>query len=126
MSQQARGHVLLLRPVSRLCRARVGFAVLQLGFLVFYTADSVAQFWTGWSLLVPAFATGLLGGASYISTWSAINKEVAEERRELALAATTVAMNFGILAADVTGLFVQWCLFHHNGIGDQAGGKCPF
>ena len=56
----------------------------------------------------------------------AIDRELPEYQRELALSTASVGSPVGILMADVTGLFLQWCLFAHLGLQLDGGGECPF
>lgn len=100
---------------------------MQLGMCILFTLDSGLGFWNGYSLLVPAVFTGLLGGAVYVNAFTMIDREVKEEYREFSLSASTVAINLGILLAAIGGLYMQWCLFEWNGLPPTAdGGTCPF
>lgn len=64
-----------------------------------------------WLLLAGALYTGLLGGAVYVHGYKRIQADFDASTVELALAATSVAEGFGILAADVVSLFLQSCLY---------------
>mmetsp|Transcript_77792 Transcript_77792/g.223393 ORF Transcript_77792/g.223393 Transcript_77792/m.223393 type:complete len:345 (+) Transcript_77792:501-1535(+) len=99
---------------------------IQTALLIMFTVDSVAQFWNGYTLLLPAFIVGLLGGGVYVNAFTLINKEVDPDLREMALSSACVADSTGILLADIMSLYWQWCLFAANGIADQADGACPF
>lgn len=98
--------------------------VIQVCLLVFFILDSGYAFWEGYSLVAPAFVSGLLGGAVYVNCMTLVDKEVKEEAREFSLAASTLSVNFGILMASITGLYVQWCLFEWNSIIQEH--TCPF
>ena len=89
-----------------------------------YPSGSQYQFWNGWSLLVPAFATGLLGGAVYVNAFTLIDREVQPAYREFSLTTASVADCIGIIAADVTSMFVQACLYKSIGIAEQADLSC--
>ena len=74
---------------------------------------------------------GLLGGTLYVQTALAIDSDLPYEQRELALSFFSFGAPIGILLADVTGLFIQWCLFAalglhgaHDTTADVAR-KCP-
>ena len=118
----SRSSGLLLRPSA----LRMNLApCLQLAMLALFVSDGYAHFWTGQSLLAPAFVVGLFGGACYVLTATLINIEVPRQHRELALAATSAASDLGTMFANITSLFVQWCLFAANGVADVSYGRCP-
>lgn len=97
---QANGFVLWLMPM------------LQVGFLVFFTTDAIWEWWWNWGLLFPCFITGLLGGAVYVNAFTLISEEFKDgAKKELALTATSLGDSFGILASDISGLWIQACLF---------------
>jgi hypothetical protein len=76
---------------------------------------------------LPRFTqVGLLGGGVYVNAFVLINRDLPRQKREFALSSVAVADSSGILLGDVMGLWWQWCLFKAGGMGDQAGGKCPF
>lgn len=89
---------------------------LQCLLLIFFCINAVAQFWYNWSLLIPCFVAGLLGGAVYVAGFSLISRNTREEYRELALVSASIADTLGIMASDVFGLIVQGCLYRANGI----------
>lgn len=102
---QARDSVLWVMPV------------LQLAFLLFFVTDAVWLYWWDWYLLGPCFCTGLLGGAVYVNAFTLINRKFQSDPRcELALTAASLGDGFGILTSDVSGLFIQACLFEIHGI----------
>ena len=75
-------------------------------------------------LLFASFFTGLLGGAVYVHGYKRIVADTPAAYTEFCLASTSVAEGFGILAADVAGLFLQSCLYQKNGI-PGALVRCP-
>ena len=79
----------------------------------------------------PALLVGLLGGTIYVQSFMTIDRELPPNLRELALSTASVGDTSGILLANVTGLFIQWCLFAslglhgaHDTIAEVAH-KCP-
>lgn len=88
----------------------------QAAFLMFFLADAVWHFWYNWTLLLPCFMTGLLGGAVYVGAFNLIAREVEPQYREFSLAAASLADSAGIALADVAGILIQGCLFKANGI----------
>ena len=104
--------------------ARWALAVLQLVLLVLFVADALAQAVVGDALVAPALGVGLIGGTLYVQTFMAIDRELPPDKRELALATSSVADTTGILLADVTGLYVQWCVFDALAIQPRSG-ECP-
>ena len=104
--------------------ARWALAALQLGLLVLFVADALAQAVVGGALVAPALVVGLIGGTLYVQTFMAIDRELPPHLRELALATSSVADTTGILLADVTGLFIQWCVFGALGVEPRSG-ECP-
>ena len=69
--------------------------------------------------------TGLLGGAVYVHGYKRIVLDKPPEEAEFALAATSVAESIGVLVADITGLFMQSCLYKANGLSGAVA-TCPF
>ncbi len=123
--------VFFSRSAGKLFRLRVPWlwavAWLQVALLVAFIADGATQMWTGSVLILPAFAVGLCGGTVYVQTQVAIDLDVPPEQREVALATACAGSPAGILLADVTSLFIQWCLFAYLGIATEgAAGECPF
>ena len=124
--------VFFSRSSGKLFRVRVpwlwAIAWLQVALLSAFVANAAAQYWTGMTLIVPAFVVGLCGGTVYVQTQVAIDVDVVKEHRELALATACAGNPAGILLADVTGLFIQWCLFAYLAIPVAGGaeGECPF
>jgi len=90
--------------------------VAQVGWLLFFVADAVGQFWWNWGLLGPCFITGLLGGAVYVNAFNLIAREVEPQYREFSLAAASVADSAGVAVADVAGIIIQGCLFKVHGL----------
>mmetsp|Transcript_25955 Transcript_25955/g.40287 ORF Transcript_25955/g.40287 Transcript_25955/m.40287 type:complete len:491 (-) Transcript_25955:505-1977(-) len=101
------------------------FSFLQILLLVFFYMVASTQFWYDWSLLLPSFIVGLLGGSVYVQSFTRISRDVVRvDLREFALAATSVADTMGIVVADICGLYIQSCLFRVNGI-PGAVVECP-
>ena len=98
--------------------------VLQCAMLIFFYLNALHQFWNGWSLLIPAFVTGLLGGAVYVNAFTLIDREVERAYREFALTTASVADSIGIISADVTSMFLQACLYKSLGFAAQADMTC--
>ena len=126
--------VLVSRSCGKLCRLRLAvlwaLAWLQVLLLVGFVADGATQRWVGPSLFAPAGVVGLLGGTLYVQTALAIDTDLPPAQREIALATASVGSPIGILLADVSGLFIQWCLFaflgiHGGGQGKAVTGHCP-
>jgi len=61
----------------------------------------------------------------YVNAYNRISSDLPTvSLREFALSAASVADSFGIVAADISGLFIQSCLYAKNGI-EGAVVKCP-
>jgi len=100
--------------------------LLQCGFLIFFIINAAGNnFWVGKSLMAPAFCVGLLGGAVYVNAYCMLTRKLPKKFHELALSSASQADSIGIMLANITSLYIQWCLFKANGIADQAGGRCP-
>ena len=69
-------------------------------------------------------AKGLLGGGVYVSGYCRVNSDLPRSMREFALATVSVADTFGIVVADISGLFLQSCLYQRNAI-EGAVVQCP-
>lgn len=98
--------------------------VLQTINLIFFYHVAISKFWYNYFLLIPAFYVGLLGGAVYVSGYQRINKDLPLPLREMALSSSSVADSFGILLADISGLFIQACIYDHHGV-EGAVVTCP-
>lgn len=98
---------------------------LQCLLLLLFGIDAVTHAWYGWSLLLPCFLTGLLGGAVYVNSFTLLSREVAPELREFSLSAACVADSLGIAAADLAAILIQGCLYrwqHLHGAAFACGG----
>ena len=98
--------------------------LLQTVNLIFFYFVAVYKILYNYVLLLPAFFVGLLGGAVYVSGYQRINKDMPLSLREIALSTSSLADSCGILLADVSGLFIQACIYQHHEI-DGALVKCP-
>lgn len=99
--------------------------VLQAINVVFFAYVAAEHFWYNYTLLFPCFYVGLLGGAVYVQGYLRICKDFdAVDRREFALASTSIAEGFGIFCADFLGIFIQSCLYLANGISGSIV-ACP-
>merc|ERR1712043_104780 len=92
--------------------------MLQFMFLIFFVIDGAYQFWYNYTLLIPAFITGLLGGAVYVNAFTLISKEVDTKWKEFSLSAASVGDTSGIIFANIVGLFIQSCLYEMHHIKD--------
>jgi battenin len=91
----------------------------------FFALVAAKHIWYNYTLLIPCFYVGLLGGGVYVNGYKRICADFGlVDHREFALAATSVAESFGIVCADVLGLFIQACLYQINGI-EGAVVSCP-
>lgn len=98
-------------------------AVVQLGLLIAFVADAATQHFTGWVIAPAALTVGLIGGALYVQTFLAIDREVPADQREAALATCTCGDTAGVLAGEFAGLMMQACLFDRLGL--TASVSCP-
>mmetsp|Transcript_10507 Transcript_10507/g.17707 ORF Transcript_10507/g.17707 Transcript_10507/m.17707 type:complete len:117 (-) Transcript_10507:112-462(-) len=92
-------------------------------FFWIVAADQVSVLYNN-LLLIPAFYVGLLGGAVYVHSFTRICSDLPLPYREFALSATSVGEGFGIVVADVIGLFLQACLYQIHGL-EGAVVSCP-
>mmetsp|Transcript_27008 Transcript_27008/g.40361 ORF Transcript_27008/g.40361 Transcript_27008/m.40361 type:complete len:112 (+) Transcript_27008:1663-1998(+) len=97
---------------------------LQCVNVIFFYAVATTHFWYNYTLLIPCFYVGLLGGAVYVNGFTRINLDLPVETREFALGSASVADTFGIVFADAVSLFIQSCLYQANSI-DGAAVQCP-
>jgi hypothetical protein len=96
-------------------------ALLEVALLLAFSGDAAAQYLTGCSLGAFALVVGLLGGTVYVQMFMAVDREVAEEAREVALATCTCGDTAGILAGELTGWALQIILFDHLGLSAHGG-----
>ena len=121
--------VFFSRSSGMLCRFRFKglflMPVLQCLFLAFFWANAAAQWWNDWGLVLPCFATGLLGGAVYVGAFSLIAEDIPKgTHRNFALTAASVADSVGIVCADLLGIIIQQQLYAVHGIqGDCSSGR---
>jgi battenin len=81
--------------------------MLQVANLVFFLLNSIHHYWYNYSLLLPCFFAGLLGGGVYVQGYSRLNLDFPISLREFAIASAGVADSLGILVADIASLFIQ-------------------
>jgi len=93
---------------------------LQCLLLLFFAVDAVTYWWYGWTLMLPCFVTGLLGGAVYVNSFTLLSKEVEPALKEFSLSAACVADSLGIACADLTAIMIQGCLFRWQGLPGAA------
>ena len=98
---------------------------LQTMNLIFFSIVATSHFWYDYSLLPVCFYVGLLGGGVYVHGYTRINKDLPPHMREFALSTTSIADDLGVVMADVSGLFIQSCLYKANDL-DGALVSCPF
>ena len=115
------GGVFVSRSSGRFWRAGIAalwaMPVVQCFMLVFFYLVATYQImYDAAFLLVLCFFVGLLGGAVYVNAFNIISREVEEGKVELALATASVADSMGIMLSDVTGLFLQACIYEKYGI----------
>ena len=77
--------------------------IIQCVNLVFFYFVATEHFWYGYTLLLPCFFVGLLGGAVFVHGYIRINKDLPVEQREFALSTVSVADSFGKSVS-------HWCL----------------
>ncbi len=97
---------------------------MQVLNLIFFYAVALHKFWYSYWLMLPSFYVGLLGGSVYVHGYMRINKDLPVDRREFALSTVSVADSLGIVFADMSGLFIQSCLYKSNNI-TGAVVSCP-
>jgi battenin len=87
----------------------------QIALFFFFWFDAYYMFWYDWSLIAPAFCVGLVGGAVYVGAFALIAEEVPPELKEFSMSVAIIADSIGILAANVSGLWIEQSLyaFHH-------------
>jgi len=97
---------------------------LQVVNLYFFWMNSIHHFWYNYSLLLPCFFAGLLGGGVYVQGFARINMDMPVPLKEFAIASAGVADSLGIFFADVMSLFIQSCIYSWNGV-TGAVVECP-
>lgn len=96
---------------------------LQVMFLIFFWSDAAYMYWYDWSLMIPCFVTGLLGGATYVGAFVLINEEIPKGAlREFSLSAASVADSLGIVMSDLFGILIQMQLYDMHGL--SGSGEC--
>ena len=121
--------VFLSRSSGAFCIAPLWLLWLMPGLqclnLVFFYAVASQRFLYNYAILLPmCFYTGLLGGGVYVNGYMRINRDLSRGKREFVLSTASVADGFGVFCADLTGLFLQSCLYGKFGIKGAVVG-CP-
>lgn len=120
--------VFISRSSGNICTASIPILwlmpFLQVINLYFFWLDSIHHFWYNYSLLLPCFFAGLLGGGVYVQGYSRVNLDMPAELKEFAIASVGIADSFGILVADILSLFIQSCIYRLNDI-EGAVVNCP-
>ena len=100
-------------------------SILQAVNLGLFSLVAAKHVWYNYTLLIPCFYVGLLGGGVYVHGYKRICADFdMVDQREFALAATSVAESLGIVCADIMGLFIQACLYQINHL-EGAVVSCP-
>ena len=118
------GGVLVSRSSGMLVKADLkvlwAMPALQVGLLLFFLIDAYYEFWYDWTLLIPCFVVGLLGGAVYVNGFSLISEKVDPSLKEFSLSAASLADGVGIALSTVAGIFIQEALYKYHDIDDDA------
>ena len=91
---------------------------IQVGLMLFFVSDAYSQYWYNWTLLIPAFCVGLIGGAVYIGVFALIAEEVKPELKEYSMGVAIIANTIGILASNVCGVYIQKGLYSYHNLHD--------
>ncbi len=114
--------VFFSRSSGLLCKANIKvmwlLPFIQIGLMLFFVSDAYSQYWYDWTLLVPAFCVGLIGGAVYIGVFALIAEEVKPELKEYSMGVAIIANTIGILASNVCGVYVQKGLYSYHNLHD--------
>jgi len=97
---------------------------VQIINLIFFVYTSIYHIWYNSGLFILCFGTGLIGGAVYVNAYTRINSDLPSHQKEFSLASASVADSFGIVLADIAGLFIQSCVYKANSI-PGADVTCP-
>ena len=92
--------------------------LIQVGLMFFFIFDAYYMFWYDWSLLLPSFIVGLVGGAVYVGAFSLISEEVDPKLKEFSLSAASIADSVGILFSNICGVWIQKGLYQYHNISD--------
>ena len=91
--------------------------LIQLGLLLFFWGDAAFLFWIDWSLLIPAWVVGLLGGSVYVGVFSWISEDTPDmSLRQFRLSSASAADSLGIVLANIVGVAIQRQLYALHGI----------
>ena len=91
---------------------------MQIALMFFFILDAYYMFWYDWTLLLPSFIVGLIGGAVYVGAFALIAEDVEEDKREFSLSAASIADSIGILFSNICGVWIQKGLYEYHGISD--------
>ena len=98
--------------------------ILQCANLIYFYLIATFHFWYTSILFILCFYVGLLGGSVYVNGYMRINKDLPISIREFALSTASIADGLGIVVADISGLFIQSCLYKNNNIAGSVV-SCP-
>lgn len=101
-------------------------SLLQTLLLGFYWTDAMVELWYDYSLVALCVIAGLAGGAIYVHGFKLLSASQPSHTRELACAATSLAIDVGILIGSIAGLYIQACIYARQGIdgASASGGFC--
>jgi MFS family permease len=101
-------------------------SLLQTFLLVFFWTDAMVELWYDYSLVVLCVIAGLAGGAIYVHGFKLLSASQPSNTRELACAATSLAIDVGILIGSIAGLYIQACIYARQDIegASVSGGFC--
>eukprot|EP01084_Bolivina_argentea_P258221 435231_1 len=88
----------------------------QLFLLLFFLAVCYWRFWTGVSIYPLCIVAGLFGGATYVNAFALVSRMVPANIKERIIGGISVSDTFGIVMADIAGLFIQGCMYRHHSI----------
>ena len=110
--------VFFSRSSGLLCKANLKvmwlLPLVQVGLMLFFISDAYDQYWYDWTLLIPAFCVGLIGGAVYIGVFALIAEEVKPELKEFSMSVAIIANTIGILMSNICGVYVQKELYKYH------------
>ena len=73
-----------------------------------------------YTLMIPCFLVGLIGGSIYVGMFSLLSELEGESpaTREFNLTATSLGDSIGIILSNIAGIFIQKSIYAYHGIHD--------
>ena len=87
---------------------------------VLFWCNAIWMWLYNYTLMIPCFLVGLIGGSIYVGMFSLLSELEGESpaTREFNLTATSLGDSIGIILSNIAGIFIQKSIYAYHGIHD--------